>query len=241
MDDVLDPSIVCFTPKLGGSLIGGMHEDFPHSRQQGEFEVVMVDMDELEERARFQVVLKDPEDVPEDHELWQQLQQRSPQFFLRNVMRHVMDHHYPHVPWLTEIWRDAQEYAMTFGTDVLTYQRADMSPSDEARRIIQDERANNREVIERLDWHDYHGRWKEGLTPHTWYEQHGLLEQRGKGRFADDPVEKKKEVVSMPAESRFDASQAQERPTPKPTTTAAEIDPRFENLPDEIKKMLGLL
>jgi hypothetical protein len=239
MDDVLDPTIVRFTPKLGGPLIGGCHEDFIPAHDFS-LQVTMVDLDEIEARADFQVLLKEPGEVDFSLEVWEQMQAKSPQFTLRNVIRHVMEHHYPHVPWLTEVWRDAEEYAVNFGgEDLLTYEPVDLPDEPEARVIMSEERTANEAVIKALDWHDYHGRWKEGLTANTWYEQHGLVQKKSKGRFAVDDGDKK--VVSKPASSGFDASEGEARPTPKPQAAAPEADGRFDGLPDDIKKMLGLI
>jgi hypothetical protein len=240
MDDVLDPTIVRFTPKIGVGTIGRTHEEFPRDLGPTRgFSVNMVDIDSIEGRSAFQVVLKEPGAVPPDPGLSKQLQQRSPQFSLRNVRRHVMDHNYPQVPWIIEVWRDAAEYAVEFGgEDVLTYQPAELGPSNPSRLIMNEERVSNRAVLEELDWHDYHGRWKEGLTAASWYSQHGLLEQRAKGRFAEDQGEKK--VVSKPADTGFDAAQGEEPVVPDSSDTS-DVDPRLAGLPDEIKKMLGLL
>lgn len=236
MDDVLDPTIVRFVPKLGGPLIGPPHEDFVRAPDLG-LQITMVDLDEIEARATFQVVLKEPGLKDFSLEIWEQMQQKSPQFTLRNVIRHVMEHHYPEIPWVMEMWRDAEEYEHSFGgEDLLTYEPAQLEAIP-ARGIMSEERAQNLAVLRDLDWHDYHGRWKEGLTNQTWYEQHGLLKKKHKGRFAEDEGEKA--VVSKPAGQGFDASEGEARPTPKPA--APETDARFDGLSDDIKKMLGLL
>lgn len=241
MDDVLDPTIVCFTPKLGVELIGGTHEAFlPPFLDM--FEVRMVDLDELEARAAFQVVLQEPGEVDFSLEIWEQMQQKAPQFTLRNVVRHVMDHDYPNVPWLTEVWRDPDEYNTALDRDdLLTYEPLELPDDLPSRRIVAEESAANRQVLSELDWHDYHGRWKEGLTPTFWYERLGLTQERGKGRFAEEgpsTTPKEAEVVSKPASTGFDASQAAEVNKPKAAPSA---DPRFDDLPDDIKKMLGLM
>ena len=243
MDDVLDPDIVRFTPKIGTKDVGPRHENFPPSADPIDaFTVDMVDIDVVQQRASFQVVLKDPGTVPPDGELSAQLRQGSPQFFLRNIKRHVMDHHYPDVPWMTEVWRDRDEYLAFGSQEVLTYQPVQLDSGNDARRIMKQEREKNTAVLRDLDWYDYHGRWKEGLTAESWYEQHGLLHKKSAGRFATG--EPSKEIVSNPGHTGFDSTQTQtqtQTQTRPKKEQVAPPDPRFDDLPDDIKKMLGLL
>lgn len=202
----------------------------------------MIPEEKVEELNNPKTSLRAFGQVPFNMKIYDQMQQRVPQFFLRNIKRLEKDTTLGGSAFRNEIWRDEDEYRLEIGPDqVLTYERPEFE-KETASSILEEEIRLQHEVLVELDWHTYHGRWREGVTRMAFFLKFDFLfeRQKIKGRFATEEEKKAEEVAEQrrlanlhqgksELESRDQARQAEHQqkvessspkppPPPKPQT-----------------------
>lgn len=208
--------------------------------------------DQIKKLENPEVLLRPLGQKPQDPEVYGQLQDCTPQFFLRNVRRVTNNTDMFGSPFKIEIWRDPQDYRVEVGQG----QGLTWSAPDIQRRLlweeVQDTTAHRKGIINQMDWAEHRGRWKEGITRMSFFEQFGFLfeTERTEGRFTSDDQQVQASRARMEEEqrrkgaeeiARRDAEQTGAE-TKLQTQNAKEALPdKYKDLPEHILRMIGLI
>lgn len=173
-----------------GAKIGPRHDhlNFAAKSLIEPVELKAIDLDKVEAMRRPQFFFKWPRPKEVGWEVEGQLENITPQFFLRNIRRMELSRNPMASQFLPEIWRDNEEYGVELGPDkVLTYAPPSLLEDKLSWHRLQELRGERDELLEELDWFEYHGRWRENFASALRLPiPMGLVEdERVKGRFAN--------------------------------------------------------
>lgn len=224
--------------------IDSVQEDLVHTPEP-------VPAEKIEQLQHPEAGLRKITERPFDHEVYQQTQECSPQFFLRNVKRVTNSSDMFGRLFTVEVWRDPAQYKVEVGRGAaLTW--APLALEDLSLwRLVEEATASRKAVINDIDWSEHRGRWKEGITRMSFFEQMGFLfeTQRGEGRFAvdEDKVASSRKAVEEQRRrgaeeiARRDAEQTGAETKLSPEASKANLPDKYKDLPDHILKMIGLM
>ncbi len=205
--------------------------------------------EEYEAKQNPGVVLKEPGDVPLDPEIYNLMQRITPQYFLRNVKRVTNNTDMHGSPFIVELWRDSQQYAVSVGEgQALTFEPIKLE-EEGVWNIIAHDTKERKAVLNELDWSQQRGHWNDGISRMSFFKNFAFLFEttRTAGRFETDEKQQEASRAKLEAEQKRQkgaeeiARRDAER-TGAETQTAPKVIPdKYKDLPEHVLKMIGLM
>jgi hypothetical protein len=215
-------------------------------------EYELIDPEKVQKLENPEVLLRPIKPRPLDQEVYGRLQDCTPQFFLRNVRRVTNETDMFGSPFKIEVWRNSADYRVEVGRG----QGMTWTPPDIKQRLlwedVQETTAQRKNVINDIDWAEYRGRWKEGITRMSFFEQFGFLfeTERTEGRFTSDDQQVQASRARLEEEERRKGAEEIARRDAEQTGAETQLasqaakdalPDKYKDLPDHILRMIGMI
>jgi hypothetical protein len=226
------------------------HSDFSAIQEELLETPELVPSERLDQLENPQVVLREPGLKQPDVAASIQMEECTPQFFLRNVQRVQRSYEMIGSVFKVEVWRDAADYNLgEQKIDLLNY-APPVFEEEWMSDIAADECRKQRAILRELDWGAYHGRWKEGVDSMSFFRRFNFLfeTERVKGRFeeqgdADEAARLAREESRRAQEAAKELAQRDAEKVGEAAVqpNLAPVDDKWKNVPEHIRKMLGMM